>query len=160
MIFFWIEILHIHVCENIHRFKRLLDNEASVTESRNGIIALWNEKPSYDSFFTVSAPEAPSDIRIRTVETYVDNIHNMTAGNIWLSWKPPPNVSLTNRISVYRVNFRKVAPLHYLKYLTPHVNVTEVPGVSVHILRLYHVYVCLLCLCMSICVIPCLFLSV
>lgn len=82
------------------------------------------------AFFSVSsAPEPPSEMSVRTVETYVDTVHNMSAGDILLSWKPPSNVSLRNQIDLYRVKFRKVAPLHHLKYLIPHVNFTDVPGV-------------------------------
>ncbi|XP_048746177.2 tyrosine-protein kinase receptor torso-like [Ostrea edulis] len=84
--------------------------------------------PATSFNYSICAPESPSEIGIKTVETYIDMVHNMTAGDILLSWKPPPNISLNNRINVYRVNFRKVAPLHYLKYLTPHVNITDVPG--------------------------------
>nr|XP_022336376.1 vascular endothelial growth factor receptor 2-like isoform X2 [Crassostrea virginica] len=78
--------------------------------------------------YSLCAPEPPSEMSVRTVETYVDTVHNMSAGDILLSWKPPSNVSLRNQIDLYRVKFRKVAPLHHLKYLIPHVNFTDVPG--------------------------------
>lgn len=75
------------------------------------------------------APDAPSEITIKTVKTYVDATHNMSAGDIMLSWKPPSNVSARNKIDFYRIKFRKEGPLHHLQYLVPHVNYTDVPGV-------------------------------
>lgn len=59
----------------------------------------------------------------------MDATHNMSAGDIKLSWKPPSNVSARNKIEFYRVKFRKEGPLHHLQYLVPHVNYTDVPGV-------------------------------
>lgn len=59
----------------------------------------------------------------------MDASHNMSAGDIMLSWKPPSNVSARNKIDFYRIKFRKEGPLHHLQYLVPHVNYTDVPGV-------------------------------
>lgn len=59
----------------------------------------------------------------------MDATHNMSAGDIMLSWKPPSNVSARNKIDFYRIKFRKEGPLHHLQYLVPHVNYTDVPGV-------------------------------
>ncbi|XP_062570115.1 tyrosine-protein kinase receptor torso-like isoform X2 [Saccostrea cucullata] len=84
--------------------------------------------PATSFNYSLCAPEQPSEITIKTVKTYVDEVNKMTAGDIVLSWSPPPHASEDNNISVYRIDFSKVARLHRLQYLVPHSNVTHVLG--------------------------------
>lgn len=100
----------------------------SVSDFRNISYRTMDCLPATAFNYSLCAPDAPSEITIKTVKTYVDTTHNMSAGDIRLSWKPPPNVSAQNKIDYYRVKFRKEGPLHHLQYLVPHVNYTDVPG--------------------------------
>uniref|UniRef100_K1QVV7 FL cytokine receptor n=1 Tax=Magallana gigas TaxID=29159 RepID=K1QVV7_MAGGI len=97
----------------------------SVSDFRNMSYRTMDCLPATSYNYT---PDAPSEITIKTVKTYVDATHNMSAGDIMLSWKPPSNVSARNKIDFYRIKFRKEGPLHHLQYLVPHVNYTDVPG--------------------------------
>ncbi|XP_061184250.1 vascular endothelial growth factor receptor kdr-like [Saccostrea echinata] len=84
--------------------------------------------PATSYNYSLCAPEQPSKITVKTVKTYVDKVHEMTAGDIMLSWRAPPHASVDNNITMYRIEFSKVARLHRLQYLIPHSNVTHVLG--------------------------------